>query len=396
VPESRLAIEGGTPVRQRLLPYGRQTIDADDEAAVLAALRSDYLTTGPAVERFEEAFARAVGARHAVTFCNGTAALHAAAHVAGLGDGDEGITSPLTFVATANCLRYVGASPVFADVRPDTLSLDAQSAEAALSPRTRALLPVDYAGVPAPLDECLEIARTHGLRVIEDASHALGARYRGRAVGSIAHLTTFSLHPVKHITTGEGGVVTTADDELAHRLRRFRNHGIDADARTRAARGSWFYDVVETGMNYRLTDIQCALGLSQLKKLPRWVARRRAIAQQYDERLGAMPEVEIPVVPQDCEPAWHLYPIRLQLEQLRVDRAQVFAALRAENIGVNVHYVPVHLHTAYGGPASRGRCPRAESAYDRLITLPIWPGMTDADVEDVVTAVNRVASAYRR
>jgi len=391
-----MAINGGTPVRAKLLPYARQTVDADDERAVLGALRSDYLTTGPRVEAFEEAFAAQVGARHAVAFCNGTAALHAAAHVAGLGPGTEGITTPLTFVATANCVRYVGARPVLADIRDDTMTLDMRAAEAALTPSTRALLPVDYAGAPADLDEALALAERHSLVVIEDAAHALGATYRGRRVGEIAHLTTFSFHAVKHITTGEGGMVTTRERDLAERLRRFRNHGVDADARARAAQGSWFYDVVETGMNYRLTDVQCALGVSQLAKLPAALARRRAIAAAYTTQLADVGEVEMPSVPPDRESAWHIYPIRLRLDRLTVDRTRVFAALRAENIGVNVHYVPVHLHTAYEGPGARGRFPHAESTYDRLVTLPLWPGMTDHDVSDVVLAVNRVVAAYRR
>jgi perosamine synthetase len=394
--DDRLAIDGGTPVRPTLLPYARQTVDASDERAVLDALRSDYLTTGPRVEAFEEAFAAQVGARHAVAFSNGTAALHAAAHVSGLGPGTDGVTTPLTFVATANCVRYVGATPVFADIRDDTMTLDMSAAETALTPRTRALLPVDYAGAPADLDEALALASRASLVVIEDASHSLGATYRGRRVGSIAHLTTFSLHAVKHITTGEGGVVTTGEPDLAERLRRFRNHGIDADARARAAQGSWFYDVVETGMNYRLSDIQCALGLSQLGRLAAMLARRRELAAAYAKRLAALAEVETPVVPPDRESAWHLYPIRLRLERLKADRGRIFAALRAENIGVNVHYVPVHLHSAYEGPGARGRFPRAESAYDRLVTLPLWPGMTDADLNDVVRAVERVMAAFQR
>jgi len=395
MPDDRLAIDGGTPVRATLLPYGRQIIDAADERAVLDAMRSDFLTTGPRVEAFEEAFAAQVGARHAVAFCNGTAALHAAAHVSGLGPDREGITTPLTFVATANCVRYVGAIPVFADIRDDTMTLDMQAAAAAVTMRTRVLLPVDYAGVPADLDEAMALAARSSAVVIEDASHALGATYRGRLVGGIAHLTTFSLHPVKHITTAEGGVVTTGERELADRLRRFRNHGIDVDARARAAQGSWFYDVVETGMNYRLSDLQCALGLSQLVRLPAMLARRREIADAYTRQFAAVDAVETPIVPADRESAWHIYPIRLRLERLTVDRARVFAALRAENIGVNVHYVPVHLHSAYDGPGGRGRMPRAESTYDRLVTLPLWPGMSDADVNDVVRAVQRVVAAYR-
>ena len=391
----RLAIDGGTPVRARLLPYGKQTIDADDERAVLDVLRSDFLTTGPKVEAFEEAVAALTGARHAVAFSNGTAALHGAAHAAGLKSGDDAITTPLTFAATANCVRYVGASPRFADVRPDTLNIDPARVREAITPATRALLPVDYTGAPADLDDCLAIAKAHQLVVIEDAAHALGATYKGRPVGSIADMTTFSFHPVKHVTTGEGGMVATNDAEFAARLRRFRNHGMTADVAARAARGSWFYDIVETGMNYRLTDLQCALGLSQLKKLPAWLRRRREIAAAYDGAL-TMPEVRRPVVPADRESAWHLYVVRIDCRGLRVDRAAVFAALRAENIGVNVHYIPVHLHSAYGGVAARGSFPIAERAYDEMITLPIWPGMTDADVDDVVTAVHRVVHAYRR
>jgi perosamine synthetase len=395
VPE-RLAIDGGTPVRSRLLPYGRQTIDADDERAVLDVLRSDFLTTGPRVEAFEEAFAVAAGAAHAVAFSNGTAALHGAAHVAGLQAGDEAITTPITFVATANCVRYEGATAVLADVRPDTMNIDPVKVRDAITPHTRAILPVDYTGAPADLDECMAIGRDRKLLVIEDAAHSLGATYKGRKVGAIADLTTFSFHPVKHVTTAEGGMVTTNDADRAMRLRRFRNHGMTADVAVRAQRGSWFYDIVETGMNYRLTDLQCALGLSQLKKLPGWLKRRRDIAARYHRALAGVPELQTPIVPPDRESAWHLYVVRFDLAALRVDRATIFAALRAENIGVNVHYIPVHLHSAYGGAGARGRFPIAEDAYDRMITLPIWPGMEDQDVDDVVTAVRRVVEAYRR
>jgi perosamine synthetase len=392
----RLAIDGGTPVRARLLPYGRQTIDSADEQAVLEALRSDFLTTGPRVEAFEAAFAAAVGATHAVAFSNGTAALHGAAHAAGLAPGDEAITSPMTFAATANCVRYEGGTVVFADVRDDTLNIDPRHIERAIGARTRVLLPVDYTGAPADLDDIMSIGRRHSATVIEDAAHALGATYRGRRIGSIADMTTFSLHPVKHVTTGEGGMVTTDAADLASRLRRFRNHGMTVDHATRASRGSWFYDIVEVGMNYRLTDVQCALGLSQLKKLPGWLRRRREIATRYTRAFASTPQVRTPTVPADRESAWHLYVVRLDTRALRHDRAAVFAALRAENIGVNVHYIPVHLHSAYDGAAGRGAFPIAERAYDEMITLPIWPGMQDADVDDVITAVQRVIDAYRQ
>ena len=259
-----LAINGGSPVRKTLLPYGRQTLDDDDIHAIVNVLRSDWLTTGPKVEEFEEAFAARVGAKYAVSFSSGTAALHGAAFAAGLKAGDEAITTPMTFCATANCALYQGARPVFADVCRDTLNLDPEQAITKITSKTRAILPVDYAGHPADLDAILQIAERNGLIVIEDACHALGAEYRGRLVGSIAHMTVFSFHPVKHLTTGEGGMVTTERPDLAKTLRRFRNHGIDSDARQRQTAGQWHYEMVLLGFNYRLTDIGCALGLSQM------------------------------------------------------------------------------------------------------------------------------------
>ena len=277
----KLAIEGGHPVRSQMLPYGRQCIDEDDIQAVVETLRSDWLTTGPRVAEFEEAFAKTVGAKYAVAVNSGTAALHAAMAAAGIGPGDEVVTTPLTFVATANCVRYVGAKVVFADVRSDTLNIDPQRIEEKITPLTKAIIAVDYSGMPADMNELLQLATRHGLKVIEDAAHSLGAVYTGRKVGSIAHLTTFSLHPVKQITTGEGGVVTTEDAESAQYLRRFRNHGIGADFRQRAAHGSWFYEMDDLGWNYRLTDIQCSLGIAQLKHVDAWVEKRRQIAMKY-------------------------------------------------------------------------------------------------------------------
>jgi dTDP-4-amino-4,6-dideoxygalactose transaminase len=266
--------------------------------------------------------------------------------------------------------------------------------ERRITPRTKAILPVDYAGHPADLDPILDLANQHGLVIIEDACHALGANYRGRQVGSISHMTVFSFHPVKHITTGEGGMVTTDDPDLASQLRLFRNHGIDSDARKRQAEGEWYYEMVELGYNYRLTDFQCALGISQLKKLADWVARRRAIAARYTEAFSAAPEIEVPAVLPDREPAWHLYVIRLNLERLRVGRVEIFKSLRAENIGVNVHYIPVPWHPYYRKLGyARGQWPVAEGAYERMISLPIWPGMADRDVEDVIAALRKVLEA---
>jgi UDP-4-amino-4,6-dideoxy-N-acetyl-beta-L-altrosamine transaminase len=398
-PASReaLAIQGGPPVRKTLLPYGHQSIDEADIQAVVETLRSDWLTTGPRVAEFEEAFATRTGARHAVSFSSGTAALHAAAFTAGLKAGDEAITSPLTFVATANCVLYQGAVPIFADVSPDTLNLDPEKAAARITCRTRAILPVDYAGHPADLDPVLELAERHGLVVIEDASHALGAEYKGRQVGSLSHMTVFSFHPVKHITTGEGGMVTTDNAKFAETLRRFRNHGISSDARQRQSAGQWHYEMVSLGFNYRLTDIACALGSQQLKKLEANLAQRRKIAERYTAAFREIPKLVLPAVRQNANPAWHLFPIRLDGVKLKADRAQVFRALRAENIGVNVHYIPVHRHPYYSERFGYrgGEYPVAEDAYERLISLPMFHGMSDQDVEDVIRAVDKVISHFR-
>lgn len=395
----RLAIEGGTPVRATYLPYGRQWIDEKDIEAVVEVLRSDWVTTGPKVAQFEARLAQYVGAKYAVVFSSGTAALHAAAFAARIGPGDEVITTPMTFTATANCVLYQRGKPVFADVQPDTLNIDPAEIEKKITPQTKALIPVDYTGQPCDLEEINEIAQRQGLVVIEDAAHALGAEYRGQRVGSLSDMTVFSFHPVKLITTGEGGAVVPRNPELARRLRIFRNHGITTEARERQEKGAWFYEMVTLGYNYRLTDIQCALGLSQMDKLDGWLARRREIAKRYDRAFAKLPEVITPTVREERVSAWHLYVICLDLsKRLRVGRADVFAALRAENIGVNVHYIPVHLHPYYRKQLGykRGDYPIAEAAYDQLITLPIFPRMTDDDVQDVITAVRKVVEYFRK
>lgn len=383
-------------LRENFLPYGRQLVDENDIRAVVEVLRSDWLTTGPKVAEFEEAFAEYVGARYAVSFSSGTAALHGAVFAAGLGPGDEAITTPMTFCATANCVLYQGAKPVFADISPDTLNVDPSEVARRITPRTKAILPVDYAGHPADLDALLDLAGRHGLPVIEDACHALGAEYKGRRVGSVANMAVFSFHPVKHITTGEGGMVTTDDPKWARRLRMFRNHGIDSDARQRQAEGQWYYQMVALGFNYRLTDIGCALGLSQLRKLEANLARRREIAVRYTVAFHGVPGVIPPTVRPDVNPAWHLYPIRLDLTRLRVGRTEVFQALRGENLGVNVHYIPVHMHPYYRDRFGYrdGEYPVAEDAYERLISLPMFHSMTDRDVEDVIRVVQTVISRF--
>src|ERR1035441_4239501 len=392
-----LAIHGGTPVREKLLPYGRQSLDEADVQAVVEVLKSDWLTTGPKIGEFEERFAAWVGARHAVSFSSGTAALHGAAFAAGLGPGDEAITTPMTFCATANCILYQGATPVFADVSPDTLNLDPKEVSKKVSARTKAVFVVDYAGHPAALDELGQLAKTQGqgALLIEDACHALGAGYQGKRVGGIADMTVFSFHPVKHLTTGEGGMVATNDARLAETLRRFRNHGISSEARQRHESGQWFYEMVLLGFNYRLTDIACALGLSQLEKLDANLARRREIAAQYAEAFWDLRAIVIPTVRDGVVPAWHLYPVRLKLELLAAGRGEIFQALRAENIGVNVHYIPVHQHPYYRERFNtEAGYPVAEDAYERLISLPMFHSMTAQDVEDVIHALRKVVTHY--
>ncbi|HEY1401234.1 MAG TPA: UDP-4-amino-4,6-dideoxy-N-acetyl-beta-L-altrosamine transaminase [Terriglobales bacterium] len=392
-----LAMHGGKPVRERLLPYGRQSLDDADVQAVVEVLKSDWLTTGPKIAEFEERFAEWVGARHAVSFSSGTAALHGAAFTAGLGPGDEAITTPMTFCATANCILYQGATPVFADVSADTLNLDPNEVSKNTSSKTKAIIAVDYAGHPVALDELGQLAKAQVKRalLIEDASHALGAEYRGKRAGSIADMTVFSFHPVKHLTTGEGGMVAANDARLAETLRRFRNHGISSEARRRQESGQWFYEMVLLGFNYRLTDIACALGLSQLEKLAANLARRREIAAQYAEAFRELPAIVLPAVREGVNPAWHLYPVRLNLEMLAVGRREIFRALRAENIGVNVHYIPVHQHPYYRERfKSKEGYPVAEDAYERLISLPMFHSMTAQDVEDVIHALGKVVTCF--
>jgi len=395
-----LAIDGGTPVRPSPLPYGRQMIDEEDIEAVVQVLRSDWITTGPKVKEFEDAVAEYVGARYAVAFSSGTAALHGAAFAADLGPGDEAITTPITFCATANCVLYNGATPVFADIRGDTMNIDPHEIAKRITPRTKALLPVDYAGHPADLEKILSLADKNGLVVIEDAAHAFGSTYKERNVGGISHMTTFSFHPVKHVTTGEGGMVTTNDAELNRSLRKFRSHGVDEEVRRQqgATKGEWYYEMTDLGYNYRLTDIGSALGLSQLKKLPDNIARRREIVTWYAEAFSKTPGLIIPVEEPSMMSAWHLYPLRLDLEQFSVGRKEIFQALRAENILVNVHYIPVHLHPYYRERFGYegGEFPVAEATYDSLITLPLFHSMTKQDADDVITAVRKVTGHYLR
>ena len=379
---------GGGGVRRSWLPYGRHEVDDEDVAAVVEALRSPWITQGARVAEFEQAVARMCDAAHAVAFSNGTAALHAACAAASLGPGLEAITTPLTFAATANAALYCGAKVSFADIRPDTLNIDPESVERRITERTRAILPVDFAGQPADMDRLVALARRHHLVLIEDAAHALGARWRGRPIGSLADMTVFSFHPVKHITTGEGGMVMTNDAGLAERLRTFRHHGIVHPDPERP----WCYEIAELGHNYRITDIQCALGLAQLRKLSAWQARRRALAARYRKVLADVDGVSLPDIAEGAEHAWHIFVVLLDPRPGGPDRDAVIAALRATNIGATLHYPLVHLHPYFRkhfgfGP---GLCPAAEAVGPRLLTLPLFPAMTEADVDDIVGQLRAV------
>ncbi|NDD28255.1 MAG: UDP-4-amino-4,6-dideoxy-N-acetyl-beta-L-altrosamine transaminase [Proteobacteria bacterium] len=372
----------------QFLPYGRQSIDESDIEAVVAVLRSDFLTQGPGVDRFENALAQHAGARHAIAVNSGTAALHAAYFAAGLGPGDEIITSPLTFVATANAARYLGASVRLVDVEPDTGNLDPRLVATAITPQTRLIVPVDYAGHPADYDAINALAGQHGLTVVADAAHSLGASVGGRAVGTLAQLTEVSFHPVKPLTTGEGGAVLTDDPALAARAARFRTHGITKDpAHLRCNEGPWYYEMQDLGLNYRLTDLQCALGFSQLGRLDAFIARRRAIAHRYSEAFSAIDALQVPVVRPHVEPGWHLYVLRVRDASRR--RA-FFERLRDLGLGVQVHYIPVHYQPYYEQLGfRRGQYPVAEDWYARAVSIPIYPTMSDGDVESVIERVRQ-------
>jgi perosamine synthetase len=375
----------------KALPYGRHELDDGDIAAVVEVLRSDWLTTGPKVAEFEQALADVAQARFAVAVSNGTAALHAIMAALEIGPGEEVIVPALTFAATANSVVYQGGTPVFADVEPDTLLVDPVSVEKLVTPRTKAIVAVDYAGQTADYDALRAVADRHGLALVADACHSIGALDRGRAAGSLADLSAFSFHPVKHVTTGEGGAITTDDPELARRLRTFRNHGIATDHRERAEAGAWFYEMVDLGFNYRLSDLQCALGISQLAKLPGWLERRQELASAYDRALAGLPSVEPLRVRSGVSHAYHLYVVQVP------HRDEVFASLREAGIGANVHYVPVHLHPFYRERfgTGEGDCPAAEAAYKRILTLPLFPAMTEEDVHRVVAALGEALAPAR-
>ncbi len=384
------------PIRASYLPYGRQWIDADDIEAVVEVLKGDYLTTGPFVLNFEQAVANYVGAKYAVSFANGTAALHGACFAAGITEGDEVITTPLTFAASANCILYQGGKPVFVDIDERTYNIDPEEIEKKITANTKAIIPVDFTGQPANLSKINAIAKKNNLVVIEDAAHALGAVYKGQRIGSISDMTMFSFHPVKHITSGEGGMITTNNKDYYEKLLQFRSHGITRDpSKLTNNHGPWYYEMQFLGFNYRLTDIQAALGKSQLNKIDRFIDVRKKYVAMYDQAFREIPQIITPFQHTNVESSWHLYIIQLDLAMLSCTRLEIFKVLQDHNIGVNVHYLPVHLLPYYNGLGYRqGDLPKAEALYERIITLPLFPAMTDADVKDVIKAVKETINLH--
>jgi len=369
------------------LPYGRQSIDQDDIAAVCEVLGSAWLTTGPQVDLFERSVAEFVGVPHGVAVTNGTSALHSAMYAVGIGCGDEVIVPAMTFAATANAIVYQGGRPVFADVDAETLLIDPASVERLISSKTRAIIAVDYAGQACNYAALRSIAKNNNLILIADACHSLGGRWQGQPCGSQADLSVFSFHPVKPLTTAEGGMVVTASKEWVQRMKRFRNHGITTDHRQRSESGDWTYEMVELGYNYRLSDLQCALGISQLKKLPAWILRRQELARSYDRSLAQLDEVKPLTTKPGNDHGYHLYVVKVSA------RDQVFQALRTEGIGCNIHYIPVYLHPYYREHfgTQKGDCPVAEQAYEQILSLPIYPEMTTADCDRVVSSLRQAS-----
>ena len=385
-------------MRNTFLPYGKQWIEEDDVEAVVNVLKGDFLTTGPAVAEFEQEVARYVGAKYAVSFSNGTAALHGACFAAGIEDGDEVITTPMTFAASANCILYQKGIPVFADIDDTTYNIDPAQIEQLITSKTKAIIPVHFTGQPTALQEIHRLAEMYNLTVIEDAAHALGAKYCGERIGGLSDMTMFSFHPVKHITSGEGGIITTNNERYYQKLLQFRTHGITKNNEQLIdSHGPWYYEMQFLGFNYRMTDIQAVLGTSQLKKIERFIDRRKQYVRLYNQSFKSIPEIEVPYQDPNGESSWHLYIIRLNLEKLEVTRKEIFEALIKENIGVNVHYIPVHWMPYYQGLGySKGICPKAEQLYQEIITLPLFPAMTIEDVNDVINAVKKVMRWYRK
>jgi dTDP-4-amino-4,6-dideoxygalactose transaminase len=387
------------PVREEFLPAFSPYLAEDEWNEVLDTLQSGWITMGPKTKRFEELFAEYVGSRHAIAVSSCTAGLHLALVVGGIGPGDEVITTPLTFCSTANVVVHQGAVPILADVRLDTLNIDPAEITGKITSLTKAIIPVHLGGQPCEMDEIRAIAEQHDLLVIEDAAHATGAKYKGGMIGTISDVTVFSFYAIKNLTTGEGGMITTGEDELAERMRTLRLHGISTDAWKRySAQGSWYYEVLFPGYKYNMTDIQASLGIHQLARQEKFLEVRQRYAKIYSDALEDLPEIITPVVKDHVRHAWHLYIIRLDLERLTIDRGQFIEALRRENVGTSVHFIPLHLHPYYRERYGfkKGDFPVAESLYEGIVSLPLYPKMSVKDVEDVITAVRKVVAESRR
>lgn len=396
---NELAIFGGKPVLDKKIGYGHQYIDDTDIQAVVDVLKSDFLTCGPKIDEAEAKLCEITGAKHAVLMANGTAALHAAAFAAGIGSGDEVITTPITFAASANCILYCGGKPVFADINPQTYNIDPNSIEKCITEKTKAVVAVDFTGQAVEIQSIREICEKHNLIFIEDAAHSLGTKYDGKPVGSLADMTEFSFHPVKTCTAGEGGAVTTNDDDLYKKLTLFRTHGITRvqDWMDKESEGGWYYQQVALGYNYRITDMQAALLSSQLDKLPVFAKKRKELVRRYNEAFKVMPEVIVQKEIPESDTVRHLYILQLNFDMLKCGRREIYDALQAEGVGVNVHYVPVYSFPYYQQLGYKmGSCPNAERLYERIISIPLFYGLTDEEQDRVVEAVKKVVGYYRR
>ncbi len=395
----KLAINGGTPVRDTKLFYGHQYIDDADIAAVVDVLKSDYLTCGPKITELEKRLCELTGAKYAVAVSNGTAALHIACQAAGVTEGDEVITTPITFAASANCALYCGAKPVFADINERTYNIDPASIAEKMTEKTKAVVAVDFTGQAVELDPIMSLCKEKGAVLIEDGAHSIGTKYNDMGVGSVADMTTFSFHPVKTVTGGEGGAVLTNNEEYYKKLVLYRAHGItrDTSLMEKENAGGWYYEQVALGMNYRMTDIQAALVLSQLDKLEMFSNRRKEIVARYNEAFSELPEITVQEEIPESDTTRHLYILRIKPELLNVDRKGFYDAMAAENICCNVHYIPVYYHPYYEHLGyEKGLCPKAEKLYDEMMSLPLYYGMSDQDVEDVIAAVKKIVEAYKK
>lgn len=395
--DKKPAIEGGSPVRTKPIYYGHQYIDDDDVAAVVEVLKSDYLTCGPKITELEKKLCEYTGAKYAVVCSNGTAALHIACLAAGVKEGDEVITTPITFAASANCALYCGARPVFADIRPDTYNINPDKVKELTTEKTKAVVAVDYTGQSVELSELLEHCHKNGITLIEDGAHVIGTKYKGKYNGSISDMTTLSFHPVKTITGGEGGAVLTNSEELYKKLLLFRSHGItrDTSLMENESDGPWYYEQIDLGYNYRMTDIQAALLISQLDKLPMFAERRKEIVKRYDEAFSKLPQIFVQKDIDESDTVRHLYILRIKPETLKIDRAKFFEALSKEGVVCNVHYIPTYYFPYYQKLGyKKGLCPEAEKLYSEMMSLPLYYAMTDEDVESVIEAVTKIAEYY--